>query len=104
MAADIVTCIAAAVLYITAVSRSAGSRSRSGVATLLDLFVVYFFKRPTVFLIARKRRLVGTCMASASKRVAGEAEARDALPAPEVRHERASRARRIAATTIPHFQ
>jgi hypothetical protein len=29
-----------------------------GVATLLDLFVVYFFKRPTVFLIARNERLV----------------------------------------------
>ena len=29
-----------------------------GVATLLDLFVVYFFKRPTVFLIARSPRLV----------------------------------------------
>jgi len=29
-----------------------------GVATLLDLFVVYMFKRPTVFLIARSQRLV----------------------------------------------
>ena len=30
----------------------------TGVATLLDLFVVWFFKRPTVFLIARNQRLV----------------------------------------------
>jgi hypothetical protein len=29
-----------------------------GVSTLLDLFVVYYFKRPTVFLIARNPRLV----------------------------------------------
>jgi hypothetical protein len=28
-----------------------------GVATALDLVVVYFFKRPTVFLIARSKRL-----------------------------------------------
>jgi len=28
-----------------------------GLATLLDMFVVYFFKRPTVFLIARSRVL-----------------------------------------------
>ena len=29
-----------------------------GVATLLDLFVVWFFKRPTVFLIAKNEKLV----------------------------------------------
>ena len=29
-----------------------------GVATMLDLFVVWFFKRPTIFLIAKSERLV----------------------------------------------
>jgi hypothetical protein len=29
-----------------------------GVATALDLFVVYFFKRPTVFLISKTTKLV----------------------------------------------
>ena len=41
-------------LYLTAVSSVRGFALTLGVATLLDLFVVYFFKRPTVFLIARR--------------------------------------------------
>ncbi len=57
-AADAVTGIAAAVLYVTAVSSVKGFALTLGVATALDLFVVYFFKRPTVFLIARNDRLV----------------------------------------------
>ena len=58
VAADIVTGIAAAVLYFTAVSSVRGFALTLGVATALDLFAVYFFKRPTVFLIARNERLV----------------------------------------------
>ena len=58
VAADIVTGIAAVVLYVTAVSSVRGFALTLGVATLLDLFVVYFFKRPTVFLLARNERLV----------------------------------------------
>ncbi len=58
VAADMVTAIAAVVLFVTAVSSVRGFAATLGVATLLDLFVVYFFKRPTVFLIARNRRLV----------------------------------------------
>ena len=58
VAADTVTGIAAAVLYLTAVSSVRGFALTLGVATLLDLFVVYFFKRPTVYLIARNPRLV----------------------------------------------
>jgi preprotein translocase subunit SecD len=58
VAADIVTILAAAGLYLTAVSSVRGFALTLGVATLLDLFVVYFFKRPTVFLIARNPKLV----------------------------------------------
>ena len=58
VAADMVTAIAAVVLYVTAVSSVRGFALTLGVATLLDLFVVWFFKRPTVFLIARNQRLV----------------------------------------------
>jgi preprotein translocase subunit SecD len=58
IAADVVTGIAAIVLYVTAVSSVRGFALTLGVATLLDLFVVYFFKRPTVLLIARNPRLV----------------------------------------------
>jgi preprotein translocase subunit SecD len=58
VAADMITGIAAVVLYLTAVSSVRGFALTLGVATLLDLFVVYFFKRPTVFLIARSPKLV----------------------------------------------
>jgi preprotein translocase subunit SecD len=58
VAADIVTALAAIILYLTAISSVRGFALTLGVATLLDLFVVWFFKRPTVFLIARSERLV----------------------------------------------
>ncbi len=58
VAADFVTALAAIILYITAISSVRGFALTLGVATLLDLFVVYVFKRPTVFLIARNERLV----------------------------------------------
>jgi preprotein translocase subunit SecD len=58
VAADVVTGLAAVVLYLTAISSVRGFALTLGVATALDLFVVYFFKRPTVFLIARNERLV----------------------------------------------
>jgi preprotein translocase subunit SecD len=58
VAADLVTAIAAAVLYVTAISSVRGFALTLGVATLLDLFVVYFFKRPAVSLLTRSERLV----------------------------------------------
>jgi protein-export membrane protein SecD len=57
VAADVVTGIAALVLYLTAASSVRGFALTLGVATALDLFVVWFFKRPTVFLLSRNRRL-----------------------------------------------
>lgn len=74
VAADIVTGLAAAVLWLTAVSSVRGFALTLGVATLLDLFVVYFFKRPTVFLIARNERLVNLHGFGLTSGVAGEAE------------------------------
>jgi preprotein translocase subunit SecD len=58
IAADIVTALAAIVLYLTAISSVRGFALTLGVSVLLDLFVVYFFKRPAVFLLARSDRLV----------------------------------------------
>ena len=58
VAADLVTGIAAVVLYLTAISSVRGFALTLLVSTMLDLFVVYFFKRPTVFLIARNPKLV----------------------------------------------
>jgi preprotein translocase subunit SecD len=57
VAADIVTITAAVILYILAIGSVRGFALTLGIATLLDMFVVYFFKRPTVFLIAQSRFL-----------------------------------------------
>jgi preprotein translocase subunit SecD len=57
IAADTVTIIAAAVLYLLAVGSVRGFALTLGLSTGLDMFVVYFFKRPTVFLLARSPRL-----------------------------------------------
>jgi preprotein translocase subunit SecD len=53
VAADIVTMIAALVLYMLAIGSVRGFALTLGLSTALDLFVVYFFKRPVVFLISR---------------------------------------------------
>jgi preprotein translocase subunit SecD len=57
VAADIVTFLAALVLYLLAIGSVRGFALTLGLATILDMVVVYFFKRPVVFLIARSRRL-----------------------------------------------
>jgi len=57
VAADIVTIMAAIVLYLLAIGSVRGFALTLGLATALDMFVVYFFKRPAVYLIARSRRL-----------------------------------------------
>jgi preprotein translocase subunit SecD len=57
LAANTVAILGAAVLYVLAIGSVRGFAFTLGLATLLDLFVVYFFKRPTVFLIARSRFL-----------------------------------------------
>ena len=82
VAADIVTALAAAILYLTAVSSVRGFALTLGVATALDLFVVWFFKRPTVFLIARSERLVQLPGFGLTSGIAGEAEPGDAVPVP----------------------
>jgi preprotein translocase subunit SecD len=60
VAADFVTGIAAAVLYVTAVSSVRGFALTLGVAVMLDLFMIWFYKRAIVFLLARSRRLSTT--------------------------------------------
>jgi protein-export membrane protein SecD len=77
IAADVVAGIAAVALYFTAVSSVRGFALTLGVATLLDLFVVYFFKRPTVFLLARNPRLVSLKGFGLEAGVAGEASSDD---------------------------
>jgi preprotein translocase subunit SecD len=57
IAANLITIAAAIVLYFLAIGSVRGFALTLGLSTMLDMFVVYFFKRPTVFLIARSRRL-----------------------------------------------
>lgn len=57
VAADLVTIAAAVILYLLAIGSVRGFALTLGLATGLDMFVVYFFKRPLVFLIARSHRL-----------------------------------------------
>jgi protein-export membrane protein SecD len=57
IAADVVTIIAAAALYWLAIGSVRGFALTLGLSTALDMFVVYFFKRPVVFLISRSPRL-----------------------------------------------
>jgi preprotein translocase subunit SecD len=57
VAADTVTILAAAILYLLAIGSVRGFALTLGFATALDLFVVYFFKRPVVFLMARNEKI-----------------------------------------------
>jgi preprotein translocase subunit SecD len=57
IAADIVTITAAIVLYLLAIGSVRGFALTLGLSTALDMVVVYFFKRPTVFLLARSAAL-----------------------------------------------
>jgi preprotein translocase subunit SecD len=82
VAADIVTILAAAVLYLLAIGSVRGFALTLGFATALDMFVVYFFKRPVVFLMARSERIenlrgMGLRSGVAADPVPGE----DAVPA-----------------------
>jgi hypothetical protein len=44
---------------VTAVSSVRGFALTLGVAVLLDLFMIWFYKRAIVFLLARSRRVAG---------------------------------------------
>jgi protein-export membrane protein SecD len=81
VAADVVTALAAIILYVTAISSVRGFALTLGVATALDLFVVYFFKRPVVFLIARSDRLVNLHGFGLTSGVAAEPLPGEPMPA-----------------------
>lgn len=84
VAADLVTAIAAAVLYVTAISSVRGFALTLGVATLLDLFVVYFFKRPAVSLLTRNDRVVNWRVMGVKAGLAADREVAAPEPVPAV--------------------
>ena len=104
VAADVVAGIAAVVLYLTAVSSVRGFALTLGVATLLDLFVVYFFKRPTVFLLARNQRLVSLTGFGLEAGVAGEASPGDEPTGETVVTALHHAVETYRGHTIPHFR
>jgi len=84
VAADLVTAIAAAVLYITAISSVRGFALTLGVATLLDLFVVYYFKRPAVSLLTRNDRIVNWRVMGVKAGLAADREVAVPEPTPAI--------------------
>lgn len=57
IAADTVSFAAAAILYLLAIGSVRGFALTLGIATLLDIFVSYFFVRPLTWLMAQTRLL-----------------------------------------------
>ena len=57
LTADFVTILAAVVLYLLTVGDVKGFAFMLGLSTLLDVFTAYFFIRPAVILLGRRRRL-----------------------------------------------
>ncbi len=55
LAGNTVTLTAAVILYFLAVGPVRGFALMLGIATVLDLFILYFFTRPIVFLLANTR-------------------------------------------------
>ena len=56
--ANSVTILGAVVLYMLAIGSVRGFALTLGLSTAIDMFVVFFFKRPLVFLMARNPKLV----------------------------------------------
>jgi protein-export membrane protein SecD len=57
LAGNTVTFAAAVILYVLAVGPVRGFALTLGLATLLDIAILYFFTRPVVFLLARGGRI-----------------------------------------------
>jgi len=58
VAADLVSLLGAAVLYLIAIGSVRGFAFYLGLSTILDLLVAYFFMHPLVSILARNPRLV----------------------------------------------
>ncbi len=82
IAADVVTLLAAGVLYLVAISSVRGFALTLGISVLLDMFVVYFYKRPTIFLMARSPRLLTRGRMGMSAEPPPEDENLEAVPVP----------------------
>lgn len=75
IAADLVTALAAVVLYFLAVGSVRGFALMLGLATALDVFVSYLFMHPSVWLMAQTRILQRSKTLGARRRVPAIGEA-----------------------------
>ncbi len=77
LTADFVTILAALILYILTVGDVRGFAFMLGLSTLLDVFTAYFFIRPAVILVGRRRafteaRFIGVARGLGARRVRSE--------------------------------
>ncbi len=74
LAADLVSLLAAVILYELALGDVRGFAFFLGLSTILDIVVTYYFTRPLVFLLGRNERATNSARFGVAKGLAVEAE------------------------------
>jgi preprotein translocase subunit SecD len=72
LAADLVSLLAAVLLYILAIGDVRGFAFFLGLSTLMDIFITYFFTRPLVVLLGRNERFTNARFIGISRGLAIE--------------------------------
>ncbi len=78
LTADLVSFLAALILYLFTVGDVRGFAFTLGLSTLLDVFVAWFFIRPAVILIGRRRGFVDNPVFGIDRGLGGKAATREA--------------------------
>ncbi len=78
LTADSVSFLAALILYLLTVGDVKGFAFTLGLSTLLDVFTAYFFIRPAVILVGRRRGFVENRVFGIARGLGGRAVAREA--------------------------
>jgi preprotein translocase subunit SecD len=78
LTADLVSFLAALILYIFTIGDVRGFAFTLGVSTLLDVFTAYFFIRPAVILVGRRRSFTEARVFGLSRGLGVRASAREA--------------------------
>jgi preprotein translocase subunit SecD len=78
LTADLVSFLAALILYLFTVGDVRGFAFTLGLSTLLDVFVAWFFIRPAVILIGRRRGFVDNPVFGINRGLGGKAATREA--------------------------
>ena len=73
LAADLVSLLAAVILYELALGDVRGFAFFLGLSTILDIVVTYYFTRPLVFLLGRNERATNSARFGVAKGLAVEA-------------------------------